>query len=132
MQSTHCVTVQLQLPVSSALHCVTVLLQLPVSSAPHCTDKPQLQLAHQISCTLLRNHSNTVQCVISHEFVVLADGLWYLGFGDPHSLYLETRSHADEVLLQCRLQVLANLVWEGCGGCVRGVAWMCEGCGVDM
>ena len=78
------------------------------------------------SCyTLVCNHGNTAQCVVSHELVVLADGFWYLGFGDPHGLDLEPRGHADEVLLQSRLQVLVNLVWR------RGV-WGCEGRSVGV
>ena len=45
-----------------------------------------------------------------HEFIVLPDGFRDLWFGDSDGLYLETSSHAGEVLLESCLQVLVNLV----------------------
>ena len=48
--------------------------------------------------------------VNSHEFVVLSNGLWYLWFGDPHSLYEEPWGHGRQINLESLLQVLINLV----------------------
>ena len=50
---------------------------------------------------------------LSHELVVLSDGLGYLGFGDSDGLHGQPWAHGVEVRHKCSPEVLVNLVCQG-------------------
>lgn len=47
---------------------------------------------------------------ILHQFIIFPDSLWYLRFGNSHSLYFQSRGHFIEISLQWVFQILVNLV----------------------